>query len=341
MGEIGCNAAVKQNNIAAIRTVLYQTEFATKKEIAARCGLSLAACTALLAEMIDDGQVQELTFAAPNGGRPARRFALNPEYAHILCLYTDNNATDGAGIALRVCDLLGRTHTDKFCPLSDILPEDLTALVAQTVAADPLIRAVGIGISGVTDHSGRIEICSFRSLIGFNPKAALEAQLGLTVITENDMYFTSYGFYIRSRQTPPFSLSVLYWPSHKCAGAGTVVDGHIIVGSTKYAGELVSLPFPMSGLSVSESIARMLRGEDTASLMGTAAICTIALINPNVIYLTGTATHNICAQDIVDYCKQTIPEQHLPTFRIQADIHEEYMAGIFALARKAMPFPRL
>lgn len=341
MGETGCNAAAKQNHLAAIRTVLYQTEYATKKEIAERCGLSLAVCATLLAEMVDDGQVLERTFAAPNGGRPAHRFALNPEYAHILCLYTDNNTPEGAGIALRVCDLLGRTQTEKFCPLSDILPEDLTALVAQTVAADPRIRAVGLGISGVTDDTGRIEICSFQSLTGFNPKAVLEEQLGVTVLTENDMYFTSYGFYIRSKKEPPFSLSVLYWPRQKCAGAGTVVNGHVIVGSTKYAGELVSLPFPASGLSMGESMARMQRGEDIVPLMGTAAICTIALINPNVIYLTGTATHNVCEADIVSYCKQTIPEQHLPVFRMQADIHEEYMTGIFALTRAAMPFPHL
>ena len=52
----------------------------------------------------------------------------------------------------------------------------------------------------------------------------------------------------------------------------------------------------------------MIRGEDTVPLMGTAAACTIALINPDVIYLTGTATLNIRESDIIDYCKQTIPE---------------------------------
>lgn len=341
MGEAGSTASVKQNNIAAIRAALYRADFATKKEIAAHCGLSLAACTALLAEMIADGQVQELAFAAPNGGRPARRFALNPDYAHILCLYTDNNATDGAGIALRVCDLTGRVRTEKFCPLSDILPDDLTALVSETAAKDPLIRAAGIGIAGVTDHGGCITAGSFHGLNGFNPRAALEEKLGITVITENDMFFTSYGFYTRNFTGRPYSLSVLYWPSHKCAGAGTVVNGQVIVGSTKYAGELVSLPFPSASLSMDESLSRMIRGEDTVPLMGTAATCTIALINPDIIYLTGTATLNIRERDIIDYCKQTIPENHLPEFRIQADIHEEYMTGIFEMARKKLRFHRL
>lgn len=162
----------------------------------------------------------ELAFAASNGGRPARRFSINPNYAHILCLYTANNDVERSGIALRVCDLKGNSLQEKFCPLNDILPEDLTLFITQMVQADPLIRAVGIGISGVTDREGAIESLAFPALNGFNPKKVLEEQLGITVITENDMHFTSYGFYVRNPCDHPYSLSVLYWPSHRSAGAG-------------------------------------------------------------------------------------------------------------------------
>lgn len=341
MADICCNASLKQNNIAAIRAVLYHADFATKKEIAEQCGLSLAACTSLLGEMIADGQVLELAFAAPNGGRPARRFSLNPDQAHVLCLYTDNNTYESTGLALRVYDLKGKMLSEKFCPLSEIQPDDLISLVTEMTAKDPLIRTVGLGIAGVIDHTGMIESSSFRSLDGFNPKSVLEQKLGISVLTENDMYFTSYGFYTRNYHGKPYSLSVLYWPSHKCAGAGTVVDGHIVVGSTKFAGEIVSLPFPNASLSKEESITRMVRGEDTVPLMGTAATCTIALINPDIIYITGSATLNVRESDIIHYCRQTIPENHLPQFKLQADIHEEYMTGIFELARQKLKFHRL
>ena len=136
MTEHGGAAALKQNNLAALRSALYHTDFAIKKELAEQCRLSLAACTALLGEMIDDGQVLELAFAASNGGRPARRFSINPNYAHILCLYTANNDVERSGIALRVCDLKGNSLQEKFCPLNDILPEDLTLFITQMVQAD-------------------------------------------------------------------------------------------------------------------------------------------------------------------------------------------------------------
>ena len=338
MTEHGGAAALKQNNLAALRSALYRADFATKKELAEQCGLSLAACTALLGEMIADGQVLELAFAAPNGGRPARRFSINPNYAHILCLYTANNDVESSGIALRVCDLKGRSLQEKFCPLAEILPEDLTLFITQMVQADPLIRAAGIGISGVTDRDGAIESLAFPALNGFNPKKVLEEQLGITVITENDMHFTSYGFYVRNPCDHPYSLSVLYWPSHRRAGAGTVVDGHIIVGSTKYAGELISLPLINSTATKDETVSRMIHGEDVVPLMQTAAVCTIALLNSDILFLTGSATLNVREKDIIDYCKQSIPENHLPVFRMQADIHEEYMTGIFALTRDALKF---
>lgn len=321
MTEHGGAAALKQNNLAALRSALYHTDFATKKELAEQCRLSLAACTALLGEMIDDGQVLELAFAASNGGRPARRFSINPNYAHILCLYTANNDVERSGIALRVCDLKGNR-----------------LFITQMVQADPLIRAVGIGISGVTDREGAIESLAFPALNGFNPKKVLEEQLGITVITENDMHFTSYGFYVRNPCDHPYSLSVLYWPSHRSAGAGTVVDGHIIVGSTKYAGELISLPLINSTATKVETVSRMIHGENIVPLMQTAAVCTIALLNPDILFLTGSATLNVREKDIIDYCKQSIPENHMPVFRMQADIHEEYMTGIFSLTRQALKF---
>ena len=339
--ELCCSAHLKQKNIAAIRTVLYSTECATKKDIAAACGLSLAACTSLLGEMIADGQVLELSYAAPNGGRPARRFSLNPDYAHILCLYTNNNSYDSMGLTLRICDLKGKALREKFCPLSDIHPEDLVSLVAETVEKDPLIRTLGIGISGHVLRSGEIGSCSFHALDGFNPKTALEEKLGLSVLVENDMYFASYGFYIKNRREHPYSLSVLYWPSHDGAGAGSVVDGKVVVGSTKFAGGIICLPFPNGSLSMEESISRMIRGDETVSMMGTAAICSIALINPDVIFITGSEAENVRIEDIERYCMQTVPKVHLPEFKLQANRHEEYMTGIFERAREEMPFKRL
>ena len=161
MAESGSTASVKQNNIAAIRAALYRADFATKK--GDRRALRAEPCSLHGAARGDDRRRAgaRARFRRAQRRPPCPALCAEPDYAHILCLYTDNNATDGAGIALRVCDLTGRVRTEKFCPLSDILPDDLTALVSETAAKDPLIRAAGIGIAGVTDHGGRITAGSF------------------------------------------------------------------------------------------------------------------------------------------------------------------------------------
>ena len=196
--------------------------------------------------------------------------------------------------------------------------------------------AVSFGI-GISCHAAGITALQGFLMSLFNNASAGEYG-GITVITENDMHFTSYGFYVRNPCDHPYSLSVLYWPSHRSAGAGTVVDGHIIVGSTKYAGELISLPLINSTATKVETVSRMIHGENIVPLMQTAAVCTIALLNPDILFLTGSATLNVREKDIIDYCKQSIPENHMPVFRMQADIHEEYMTGIFSLTRQALKF---
>ena len=47
--------------------------------------------------------------------------------------------------------------------------------------------------------------------------------------------------------------------------------GQIIVGSTKYAGELISLPLINSTATKVETVSRMIHGENIVPLMQTAA----------------------------------------------------------------------
>ena len=102
MTEHGGAAALKQNNLSALRSALYHADFATKKELAEQCGLSLAACTALLGEMIAEGQVTEIAFAAPNGGRPARRFP-STRTTHTFCAYIPITTTWKAAASPFAC----------------------------------------------------------------------------------------------------------------------------------------------------------------------------------------------------------------------------------------------
>lgn len=332
-----CPAFTKEKQLLRLRALLYREGAVTKKQYAAHSGLSLAACAELLSETVCTGLAEEITLPAPSGGRPRHAFRLVPDYAHILCLYTDNRNVLNMGLSLRVYDLAGKVLQDKFCPLPEILPDDLTALVREMTERDPLICAAGIGLAGVTAPDGTIEYNSFHTLDGFNPTRAISDSLGLSVVCDNDMFFAAHGFYLKNDIGRPHALCVSYWPNGRCAGMGTVINGEVVVGSTKFAGEIVNLPYPSAPGGREDALSHMLRGEDTLEMMGTVAVCAITLINPDVLVISGAAARGVAPEDILAYCRRGIPEKHLPAVYVTEDFHEEYMLGLFARAREALP----
>ena len=327
-------AQIKQSNIRLIRGSLLKGKSLTKKEISDNTGLSLATCTVILAELIETNQVTELELAAPNGGRPARRFSINPDFAHILCLYTDNNAPV-PGIRSRVYDIKGTILYEEFKEAAVIAAGNIRSVIGDILLHFPKIKMIGLGIAGITDDNDIIEVSDFTELIGVNLKGLIENEFGVKTIVENDLYFTSYGFYFLSGRIKPFSLSVSIWPEKRCAGAGSIVDGHILLGSTRFAGEISNLPYPVS----KEQQREMLRNnEDITMFVATYLVCNITIINPDVMYITGRSCKMLSISKLKEICSAFIPERHLPEFYLQMDISEEYMTGIFELTKEKLDF---
>lgn len=328
-------AQIKQSNIGLIRDSLFTGRSLTKKQISEITGLSLATCTALLSELIDLEQVIELEFAAPKGGRPARRFSINPDFAHVLCLYTDNNSPV-PGIKIRVNDLKGNVLDEYFIPTpGGVAAGGIRSAISDALSMYHRVKIIGLGISGIADDDDVVETSEFKELIGIQLKTILENEFGIEVFVGNDMYFTSYGFYLMSKRKKPFSLSVSLWPENRLSGAGSVVDGHILLGSSRFAGEISNLPY-----RVSKDMLRSMTGNKSqlTLLVGTYLTSAISLLDPDVIYLTGRSVNLLSKNDLIKWCLQYIPENHLPDIIIQPDIYEEYMKGIFEITRSKIHF---
>lgn len=329
-------AQIKQYNIDLIRKYLSTGITCTKKEISAETGLSLATCSVLLSEMIEKKQVCELEFAAPKGGRPARKLSLNADYQHIMCMYMENNAPI-PGIRMRVFNLTGQVLYEKFLvsPGGGIAAGTVRTLVSDTLAAFPKIKNLSIGIPGYCNKQNVIEHCNFEGLVGIDLKSLIEDEFGISVIIGNDMYFTSYGFYVLSDHPKPFSLTVSLWPDSKMAGAGSVIDGKALLGSTRFAGEISNLPYGGNYASQREMFKSQ---NDMTSLMGTYLVSNIAILDPDIIYITGNATKNINHEALRNWCLNYIPENHIPEINFQTDIEEEYMRGLFEIACEQIHF---
>lgn len=329
-------AQIKQYNIDLIRKCLASGRSCTKKDIASETGLSLATCSVLLSEMIEKGQVTELEFAAPKGGRPARRVSLNSDYQHIMCLYIENNAPV-PGIRMRVYNLIGEILQEKFLisPAGGIAAGTIRTIVSDTLAAFPKLKSLAIGIPGYCNKNNVIEHCDMEGLVGVDLKKLIEDEFGINVTIGNDMYFTSYGFYVMSEHQKPFSLTVSLWPEKKIAGSGSVIDGRALLGSSRFAGEIGNLPY---GGNPEEQRKMLKSQDDITPFVGTYLVSNIAILDPDVMYITGNAIRNVDQEKLRKWCLSYIPENHIPEIRFQADIVEEYMRGLFEIVCEQIKF---
>lgn len=78
---------MRKNNIALVTRTLKSLGSATKGEVAVQSGLSAATCGAVLNELSASGEVLALEHEASRGGRPAQRYACNPDFFSVLSLY--------------------------------------------------------------------------------------------------------------------------------------------------------------------------------------------------------------------------------------------------------------
>ncbi|MDO4459138.1 MAG: winged helix-turn-helix domain-containing protein [Clostridia bacterium] len=325
---------IKVFNKMLIRDTLLSENILTKKQISELTGLSLATCTSMLAELIDEGIVNELELAEPNGGRPARRFEINADYANIICMFCDINLEQPA-LRLRVYDYKGRIlEEEAHVPNRGIAVGGIRTGISRTLSKYPRTKIIIIGIPGITDENGVIDLCEFSSLMGQNLGKIIEDEFGVKTIVGNDMYFVSNGFYLMSDRPKPFSLTISLWPENRMVASGSVIDGTPLVGATRFAGKISNLPIfaEMSG----ERHLFSTNKSDISSDMGKYVATVTALIDPDLIVLCGEIAAHVDLEEIKKNALPYIPEKYLPEVILQPGATEEYMTGLYHEALRTL-----
>lgn len=319
-----CTAQVKQHNVRLLLDALRTLDTATKQDLVDRTSLSTATCTVLLGELIAQGQALELAHATPKGGRPARQFALNAGYAHILCVYLDKwqesqrmlyCTYDLKGKPLRA-SLAAHTRLDAL-----LLRDTLQALVAE----DPLCRIISIGVPGRV-RDGAVTGCDLLGPGTIALRAYLQESLPQQIIIENDMAVTAYG--VRP-QAATGDVMAITWPWNSLPRAGIVSEGGVLRGHTCFAGDLSAFPFPYSK---TEQLHRYRSEEHFLPMAAQVLASVICLLNPGVIAITGEAALRYTPADFARACQDTIPSQHLPVFLLLDDVESANFTGLFHLA---------
>ncbi|WP_238881933.1 ROK family protein [Clostridium sp. YIM B02551] len=324
---------VKQINIQLIKNALKASSYGTKTTIAKATGLSIATCGNILNELLEKGEVLEIDLEESNGGRPARRFIYNADYAYIACMYLRTEGKENS-ISYVITNLLGENIEEGKIIVKSINFELIDTTIEELIMRYENIMALGIGVPGVV-HDGHIGVCDISDLVNFPLGEKLKEKYQVEVIIENDMNFTAFGFYEKQEYDEDKTLVYALFPKDNLPGAGIIIDGHMFKGNTKFAGELSFLPFDMKR---EEQLIKLNNNRDFLKIVVKSITSIIAIINPETIVLSGDLFKGNELDEIYKECTKIIPKEHMANIFIKEDIHEDYMNGIVSITLESLNY---
>lgn len=305
---------MKKNNIVRIVEALKSLGMATKAQLAQHTGLSVATCGAVLNRLCERHQVQELQRDASSGGRPAQRYACNPDYYAQLALYVEGS-DEAARIVWSVNSAVGSKLAEGEGDFLPLTLETFDRQIAALLAAYPAIRAAGIGMPGVVAE-GTVLTCDVTLFEHIDIIAHLHRQHGLFVHADNDMNYTVWGFYRSQAAQIDAPVAYLYFPGVACAGCGMVINGNVVRGASHFAGEVSHLIDPhQPALKLAEEVALML-----TSLT--------AIVNPARVAVCGPQLSAPLIAEAEAICARRIPQRHRPEILFRTSRRADYLLGI-------------
>lgn len=318
---------LKQINIDMVKDTLKESEYSTKISIARDTGLSVATCGNILSELLVTGEVIEIELEASTGGRPARRFVYNENYASVASVYFRKEGELDYMVCV-ISNLLGDPIFEKSIEENNLSMDRIESTIDELISDFPNLKVLALGIPGVV-HQGSIGYSYFESLAYFPLEEKLMDKYNLLVIAENDMNATAVGFYNSCVKEKPESLAYLYYPKDGISGAGIIVNGRIVKGHTNFAGEVSFLP-----LSLDYDEQRKVQSDPQAF---SEYVCKVVasvngIINPQKVVLCGyyftPPLTDLVSKTLPDW----IPEAHMPELVFETNIHRSYLNGLTHMA---------
>lgn len=226
----------RRNNL---RTTLelVSTEGATSRaEIARRTGLSRAAVSSLVGELIEQDLLRELGQGESAGGKPPTLLALNERARDIVAIDLGNQPFQAA-----LVDLSGRIRARTKAPDAT---DDATGSEAVDVAIDMIdelvdtatapVLGIGVGAPGVVATDGWVLEASNLQWHGLDLGFELRSRFDLPVSIANDASMAALAEFRRH----PTDRNLILIKLGRGVGSGLVLNGALYRGQHSAAGEI-------------------------------------------------------------------------------------------------------
>ncbi|CAN5409422.1 ROK family transcriptional regulator [soil metagenome] len=218
----------------------------SRADLARVLGVSPALMTQITKDLIADGLIVELEHSPSQGGRPARMLGLVASGGRAIGVkvVADHVAFVDVGLDGAVL----RSASEPFDATAPTLLADLATLLARFIAGGGVTRVlgVGVGVPGSVDRQGNGVVDSTQ--LGWNQVPlgeTLRRALHLPVIVENNVNALAMAerLYGVGRRHDSFLVVTI----GTGVGAGIVVDGVVLRGSSGGAGEIGHTPVAEDG----------------------------------------------------------------------------------------------
>jgi DNA-binding Lrp family transcriptional regulator len=323
--------------LRGIRKSLLELGSATKVELSDKLGISFPTISKFLTQMEKDGELISVGLDDSSGGRRAKRYTYNPEYMLGLAIFLERTETNYI-----VFNCLGEVK-DTGKTSSTLINDDLKSLtecVEEIKVKYPKISSVSIGVPGSVDNGRIIYIPGYEYLQNFDLKGYLENRYSIPVVIENDMNAAVLGFNDRKVNKKNKSLIYLY-SGQNGPGAGIMVNGVVVRGSTNFSGEVSFVPqyedrnFRQALENGNGTKKAFIYEEFQIDAISRLVASFVAIINPHKIIFCDDEVNQLIVDQIVKRSSKYIPAEHLPDLTM-SDWKQDYVYGLQSLGLDLM-----
>lgn len=284
---------VKLTNYRKVWDFVYQHGALTIPQISHKTGISLPTVTRAIEFSIEEGLMRNTGILGGERGRKAQLYELNPDYMHFLFL------------SLHCHKLCFQVHNFQsevlvkgdFATEDDVVLTDIEKVIREQTTLDPLIRMIGITLSGTITDNMVYESYDYPSLCGTDLKGILQKEFGRIVFLENYLYAAVYAANVYMKDVKN-KIVTAYLFGDVGYGSGTLIHGVLLRGASGSAGKLTNLVVTQEDRQCNEFYGEFLRS--IAALMNPDVIILYPNGNADIPYVQACAFKRFKAQRIPD-----------------------------------------
>lgn len=319
---------MKKVILRGIRTTLIERKSATKVELSEQLGISFPTISKFISQMEKDGEIHSAGLDDSSGGRRAKRYTYNPEYMLGIAIFLE-----GTGTHYTVFNCLGEVKEEGEAPsaLREVGLNTLTKCMETLIMKYPKISSIAIGVPGSVESGLIFFIPGYEQFQNFDLKGYYENHFLIPVVVENDMNAAVLG-YSKSKSLKEKESLVYLYTGQNGPGAGIMINGDVVRGSTFFSGEVQFVPqydhrnFGQALINGSGHF----KADPQIDAISRLVASFTAIINPHTFIFSHDDVEQETVNKITKGSAKYIPSGHLPDLRV-SDWKQDYLLGLQSL----------